>query len=183
MTRDPADLLAPAALERLVAEQNRFFTFLLRRTRSRELAEEILQAAFLRGLERGGSLREEESVVAWFYRLLRNALAERARRGAVEGRALDGYARELEGRDEPLESLVCGCVSRMLEAVKPEYAALLRAVDLEGRPVGEVASELAITANNASVRLHRARRALARAVEEACGECCRRGCVDCDCEV
>ena len=178
-----SDLLAPAALERLVAEQNRFFTFLLRRTGNREVAEEILQAAFLRGLERGGTLRDEESVVAWFYRLLRNALAERARRDAVEGRALEGYARELEEVDEPLESFVCECVSRMLDALKPEYAALLRAVDLEERPVAQVASELAITANNASVRLHRARRALARAVEQACGECCRRGCIDCDCEV
>ena len=50
---------------------------------ARDLAEEILQDAFVRGLSRGAGarLRDDESAVAWFYRLLRNA-HRRSTRGA-----------------------------------------------------------------------------------------------------
>jgi DNA-directed RNA polymerase specialized sigma24 family protein len=35
-----------------------------------------LQSAFARGIEKGGALRAEEGIVAWFYRLLRNAIID-----------------------------------------------------------------------------------------------------------
>ena len=62
--------MTPQALNTLVLHQQRFLSFLERRLGNRAAAEEVLQAAFLRGIEKGESLRDEESVVAWFYRLL-----------------------------------------------------------------------------------------------------------------
>jgi RNA polymerase sigma-70 factor (ECF subfamily) len=39
-------------------------------------AEEVLQDAFVKGLEHAGDIHDGESAVAWFYRLLRNALID-----------------------------------------------------------------------------------------------------------
>ena len=49
---------------------------------SRETAEDILQEAFGRALTRVDTLRDDESAVAWFYRLLRNAVIDHYRRTA-----------------------------------------------------------------------------------------------------
>src|SRR5436190_6310187 len=65
--------VSPAVLRILVENHARFLAFLERRVGSRDAAQEILQEAFVRSLSRGGSLRDDESAVAWFYRLLRNA--------------------------------------------------------------------------------------------------------------
>lgn len=174
--------MTPQALNTLILHQQKFLLFLERRLGNRAAAEEVLQAAFLRGIERGDSLRDDENVVAWFYRLLRNAVGELYRRREVETRAVDHYGRELElHHDAELEATVCGCVTGMLSALKPEYAEIIRKVDLDGVAVPEAAAALGIKPNNAAVRLHRARRALGQAVEEACGVCCRNGCFDCEC--
>jgi RNA polymerase sigma-70 factor (ECF subfamily) len=73
-------------------------------------------------------------------------------------------------------------VSDFLSALKPEYARALRRVDLDGTRVRESATEEHITPNNASVRLHRARAALRREVERACGTCATHRCLDCSCQ-
>ncbi len=53
----------------------------------RDVAEEILQEAFVRSIGRGSTLRDGELATAWFYRLLRNALVDHHRRRDVEQRA------------------------------------------------------------------------------------------------
>ena len=65
---ESANALSPAAIQRLVESHRQFLSFLEKRVKSRAVAEDILQSAFVRGLERGAELRDEESAVAWFYR-------------------------------------------------------------------------------------------------------------------
>jgi RNA polymerase sigma-70 factor (ECF subfamily) len=174
---------APRAAEALVVGHARFLAFLERRVESREVAEEILQAAFVKSLEKGGSLREGESATAWFYRLLRNAIVDHYRRRDVERRALEAAAKEPGPElDDELMRAVCGCVAGLLDALKPEYAEALRAVELEGARVQDFAARAGITENNASVRLHRAKLSLRKALERCCGACVEHGCVDCDCD-
>ena len=55
-------------------------------------------------------------------------------------------------------------------------------VEMEGAPVSEVAKSENITANNAMVRLHRARKALQGRLVETCGACTEHGCLDCHCK-
>jgi RNA polymerase sigma-70 factor (ECF subfamily) len=168
----------------LVDNHRRFLSFLERRVGSRAVAEELLQAAYVRTLEKGEELREGESAVAWFYRLLRNALIDHYRKQAAEGRAMEREAREAteEGLDPELKQTLCACMGQLLPTLKPEYSELLRQVDLEERSVPEVAAEVGITPNNAGVRLHRARQALKRQLERSCGTCATHGCLDCSCQ-
>ena len=94
--------LAARALAVLVEHRARFLAFLEKRVGGRDTAEEILQQAYVRGMDRGGGLRAGESVVAWFYRLLRNVLADHWRRRDAERRAIAAYAGEaaIAGADD-----------------------------------------------------------------------------------
>ena len=65
-----------AVVATLVDNHRRFLSFLTNRVGNRHDAEEILQAAFVRGVERLDTVRDSENVVAWFYRLLRNAVID-----------------------------------------------------------------------------------------------------------
>ena len=175
--------MTPEVLAQLVQSHARFLAFLERRVGTREAAEEILQEAFARALARGDSLRNGESATAWFYRLLRNALVDHHRRRAAERRALDRAAVEpSEPVDEPLMQTVCTCMHELLDTLKPEYAAAVRQVDLQEQSLTAYAEAAGITANNASVRLHRAREALFRRLVVSCGTCAAHGCLDCSCQ-
>lgn len=187
MSGEPQDTAETAAGEdviaALVGNHRQFLGFLERRVGSRAVAEEILQSAFVKTLEKGGALQDGEGAVTWFYRLLRNALVDHYRRQAAEGRALEREAREAsEATDPELKTAVCACVGELLPTLKPEYADLVRKVDLEERGVPDVAKEAGITANNAGVRLHRARQALKKQLERSCGTCATHGCLDCSCK-
>jgi RNA polymerase sigma-70 factor (ECF subfamily) len=167
----------------LVDNHARFLAFLTPRLGSPEAAEDVLQAAFVKGLEKQDTVRDEESAVAWFYRLLRNAVTDHHRRRGAEERALPraGPDQEATVDDEPLRAEVCRCVRDLVPLLKPEYADMVRRVDLEGRPLQALASDLQITPNNAAVRLHRARAALKKQLEASCGTCTEHGCLDCTC--
>jgi len=193
MTTDPTRPALPAStpmdpeavMRTLVASRDSFLGFLARRTGDRALAEDLLQDAFARSLDRLDTLRDESSATAWFYRVLRNAVVDHRRRHATAAKALDGLAAELELAADvrPAEppGATCRCVSRVVAELKPEYAAALARVEVEGASVKDFAAEAGITANNAAVRVFRAREALRARVRACCGRCADAGCVDCTC--
>ena len=181
---EPAGAPAQDAILAALLENRRgFLRFVERRVGSPEEAEEVLQEAFTRAVAKRSTLRDEESALAWFYRMLRNAVVDLYRRKDASKRALEAFGRELTevqpGSD--LHGEVCACVSRVASSLKPEYAEVLREVDVEGLPVKAHAERQGITAGNAAVRLHRARRALKVQVVATCGACADHGCVDCQC--
>lgn len=169
----------------LVDNHKQFLNFLQKRVGSREDAEEILQTAFVKSLEKGETIREDGSAVAWFYRVLRNALTDHHRRRATGRKALEALASKAtdatEDPDPALEQVICGCMKDLIGLLNPDYERILRRVDLEGADVSAVAGEIGITAGNARVRLHRARQALRRELERSCGTCTEHGCLDCTC--
>ncbi len=176
-----------ARLAAITAKYQEFQGFLERRTGDRALAQEILQDAFLRSLDKVASIRDQESAVAWFYRVLRNAVIDHVRKRTSEHRALSALAEELSAEapgaspEGETQRAICTCLTGLAQGLKPEYAEAVRRVDLEGESLGEYAKRAGITPNNAAVRAFRAREALRKRVREACGACAERGCRDCSC--
>jgi len=167
----------------LVENRRAFLSFLERRVGHRDVAEDVLQEAFARSLEKV-PLQSAESAVAWFYRVLRNSVIDHYRRSGASDRALSALARQLDEEAEPdldERNAVCRCVSRLSETLKPEYALALRRIDVDGVSVQDYALEAGITANNAGVRIFRAREALRKRVVRWCGSCAEHGCIDCTC--
>ncbi len=136
-------------------------------------------------MHRGGGLRAGESAVAWFYRLLRNVLADHWRHRDAERRALAAYADEapLTAQDDgALLEAVCGCVTGLIDTLKPELADIIHGVDLDGVGLRDYAARAGVTANNAAVRLHRARQALGRQLRRTCAAADIAALRDCDCD-
>lgn len=173
----------PAVLRTLVDERERFLGFLTRRVGDRDLAEDLLQTAILQALRRGDTLRDEDRVVAWIYRILRNVLADHARRQTAGTQATErAAALELPETPPPeIAAEICACVGGLLDTLPPQYADLLRLVELEEASPAEAAARLHVTPGNARVRLHRARETLRERVEQMCRACARHGCLDCTC--
>lgn len=170
--------------QKLAESRREFLRFLEHHVGRRDLAEDILQDAFARGLTRLESLRDEESVVPWFYRALRNATVDHFRRERSAGRALTQFATEIETTEEPSELMreeVCRCVIRLAATLKPEYSSALRRIEVEGLSVANFAKEEGISKSNAAVRVFRAREALRRQLAVSCGACAEHGCSSCTC--
>jgi RNA polymerase sigma factor (sigma-70 family) len=181
----PIDPRNAEVVRSLVENHREFLRFLERRLGGRrDLAEDILQEAFVRGIGRVETLRSDESAVAWFYRSLRNAVIDSQRRRGAAERALAAFAEELEPYEEPADEVrgaVCQCVARLAETLKPEYAEALRRIEVEGAPVKAFAEEQGISSGNAAVRVFRAREALRKQVVASCGTCAEHGCLNCTC--
>lgn len=181
-TTDATDI-TDATIETLVASHREFLAYVERRVHDRALAEEIVQDALVRNLDKLGEIRE--SAIGWFYRVLRNAIIDHARRRAASDRRLELLAAELEAVPEApepeLHDTVCRCVGRLAATLKPEYAEALARIDVEGTAVKDYAEQAGISAGNAGVRVFRAREALRKQVVRACGTCAEHGCLDCTC--
>ena len=169
-------------IEALALERQRILKYLARRVGSRETAEEILHSAYLKALQSSKSLRCEEHATAWFHRIVRNATADHFRRLRREKGALESYRREAVGKAAREVIRFRGrCVVAALDRLRPDYREALVRTGIEGLDPSDWASSVGITANNARVRTHRARRALRRELVRICGPCAERRCIECPC--
>ena len=147
------------------------------------MAEDILQSAYVKAVEKSAHIQKAEIVVAWFYRILRNALTDHYRSTAAHDRVHEQFMAEAPISYEPeLEANICTCVSGVLQTLKDEYRTALERIDLGGESVSEFAQAQGTTANSASVRLHRARKAAAKRLTQVCGACAEHKCLDCTCK-
>lgn len=184
----PERNISPEVADIFVANHRDFLAFLERRVGSRAIAEDILQEAFVRGmhhLDANKIENGEESIVAWFYRTLRNAAVDYHRRHQTASKALETFAAENEDKVEPdgaMRAAVCQCVNRLADTLKPEFAAALRRIEVDGVAVKDYAAEIGISSSNAAVRVFRAREALRKQVARSCGTCADHGCLDCTCD-
>lgn len=186
--RDSSDLVLHDLTHRLVAEQPAFRAFLRKRLADDGVVEDLLQQSLVKAVERGHELKKSESAVGWFYRILRNAVADYYRTLAADNRKIDGLRQEMirAGNDmtpalDEIRPTICACLEPLLKEMRPAYADLIRRIDLEGESPFVAAKDLRVTPNNLTVRLHRARQALRVKLEEACGVCTKHGCLNCTC--
>jgi RNA polymerase sigma-70 factor (ECF subfamily) len=185
----PRTLPPTESLRALLDHHAVFLGFVQRRVQDRALAEDILQSAYVRALQRGDSVRDPGAIVPWFYSILRNAIIDNVRSRRSENGLLERWAAELEENQasadfshEVTRGIVCGCIEKLLPMLKPSYAQVLREVDLGGRSLAEFASQHKLTPGNAAVRAHRARAALKQELINTCGVCSLHACLDCNCK-
>ncbi|BCA53038.1 Sigma subunit DNA-directed RNA polymerase [Nitrospira sp. KM1] len=175
-------------LSRILEHEAAFRGFLKKRLSDETIAEDLFQQSLLRAVEHEHSVRSRESVVAWFYRILRNAVIDYYRsRSAEESRRhiYEKDSRVVDAQEVPslgeIKGTICSCIDGVLSQLQPNYAEMIRRIDLRDEPIAAVAKNLHISPANATVRLHRARRAFRSSLETACGVCTKHGCLNCTC--
>ncbi|XYH93681.1 RNA polymerase sigma factor [Sorangium sp. So ce1128] len=149
-----------------------------RRARAGVDAEDVLQRALERALLRSDQVRDPARAAAWVGRVVRNVLGDELRKKRDVVLPVD----ELELASVEEGGVDCWCVLAQAEQLKPEYALILKRVVVDGMAVTDVAAELGVTPGNATVRLHRARKALRARLQEHCGTTSARSCSECGCE-
>lgn len=172
------------ALEhKLVEHLAEFTAFARKRVGDPELAADVVQDSLLKALKSGypdGGIRDAK---AWFYRILRRTIIDLYRRQDTRKRGAAALEAELAAAPTAEEErAVCGCLERLIPTLKPEYAALIRRLDLQNESPDAVAASLDVTRNNLNVRLHRARQQLKDRLETSCRMCAKHGCLDCTCD-
>jgi RNA polymerase sigma factor (sigma-70 family) len=165
----------------LLAQRSSFLRFLTAKV-GPTAAEDILQSCYLKLIQKGPQLQKDESVVSWFYTMLRHATVDYYRRNATRDRAHEQFAAEAPvSYETEWKANICQCLPGVLETLKAEYRDALQAVDVDGRSVAEYANSEGTTPNNVGVRLHRARKAAAKLLMQVCGACAEHKCLDCTC--
>lgn len=160
--------------------QRRLRAFVVSRTSSSGV-DDILQSAALRAIERADSLQDPGKVLPWLYRIHRNIIVDRARASSSHQRMLERIEQMDRQEPEQQEAQTCACSLHLAHTLPTNYAKILELVDLQEQSVSQAAAQLGITPNNATVRLHRARKALRDTLANHCGVKTARECVDCRC--
>lgn len=167
----------------LVTSRAKFLGYIRKRIADPDLAEDILQDCFVKAVQAAPQIDDNESLVRWFYRILQNAIIDAYRRKAAEVNRSFNYAAEAEQSVEPEDQeAICQCISELIPTLKPEYAEVTKAIELDGESPENVAKRLGISRNNLKVRSHRARQALKKRLEETCRVCAEHHCLDCSCK-
>ena len=176
-----ATLEPSASLEALLSSRKKFLGFLSSRV-GEEAAEDILQTAYIKAMQHEDQIEKAESITAWFYRILRNSVIDHYRRSTTRTQALEQYAsQQPDSYEHELEAQACACIKEVIADLKPEYREAIQQMDLYGQTPDAFAKAQGLTANNASVRLHRARKAVAARLTSTCGACAEHKCLDCTC--
>ncbi len=165
-----------------MAQRNRFRAFLIARLGSEAEAEDVLQVGLLKAMRSDDGLVEDQKLMAWFYRILRNTLLDHVRSRSASIRRDHAWAMESADRDAEMERNACACLASLVSRIPPREGEMIRRVELEDQSIADAARALGITTNNAGVILHWARATLRRLLEEFCGECASGACLDCDCD-
>jgi len=162
-----------AAFESLLARyQGKVYRLAMSFTRNPEDAEEVLQDVFLTVYRKIGSFDGRSAFGTWLYRIAVNAALMKLRgRGPIQ-ESLDEYLPQFtqDGRHTrmvvdwtqgPEEQLLRKerqrIVGEAIEALPPDYKAVLVLRDLEGLSNGEVAEIFETSILAVKARLHRAR--------------------------
>jgi RNA polymerase sigma factor (sigma-70 family) len=160
-----------------------FVAFARNRLGDHHLAEDVVQDSLVKALAADRHLVTDEATTAWFYRILRRSIIDVYRKQGARHRALERFQKEFpESAREDDERNLCKCFRRLMTLVPEQHREMLEEVDLKGRGLDEAAVKLGLTRNNLTVRLHRARKHLRKALATNCGACSKHGCLDCNCE-
>jgi RNA polymerase sigma-70 factor (ECF subfamily) len=164
---------------RLHGDRSRHLRYLRGRLPSLEDAEDALQDATLKFIQNAETLKLVEKPEAWVGVSLRRVVVDRYRRAAALRRMTEALAAEpaeTDCGDEDEMLTPVQCLKSTLQMLKSDYAAILQQVYLEETPLKAVAVRLDLTANNAAVRLHRARSALRETMLQRCKTCALADC-------
>ncbi|RAL20875.1 hypothetical protein DL240_14420 [Lujinxingia litoralis] len=172
------------SLAQLMSHWDRWVGLAARSLNERADAEDVVQQALVRAADQLHTLDDPQKLEGWFATIVRRlAIDELRRRGRVKRQrqrlALEPAPRPYPAPDAGEDTCVCGIDA--LDDIPDAYAEILRRVILSEEPVGQAADALGISATNASVRLHRARRAMQQELLERCGTTSTQECLSCDC--
>jgi RNA polymerase sigma-70 factor (ECF subfamily) len=154
----------------------RLFTFLVRLSRRRDVAEDLLEETWLRLVKHARRLRPETRIGPWLFTVARNLHVSYLRGRLVEESAMAGLMSlwpSSVSHSSPFEDAAAGELERRIEQALAGLPAtsreVLLLVTVAGLDHAEAAAVCGITPEAFRQRLSRARALLARALDGSSG--------------
>lgn len=167
----------PSGYTPLLTNIDAFVSFVRRRTGDADVAAEVVQEALAKALTHAEALRDDELLLPWFWRILRNTLNDTLARRGRTMQLPDNLAAVSIGE----RRTICGCLADAMAGLPMRQQEALRRVDLADEDMETAAADFEIDVGNLKVIRHRARQALRKRLEMMCRTCAIHGCLDCYC--
>jgi len=149
------------------------FTFLLRLSRRRDVAEDLLEETWLRFVKHARRLRADTRLGPWLFTVARNLYISYQRSRALEHSTTAGLMAlwpTLAERSSPFEAAAASELERRIEralaAMPAASREVLLLVGVAGLDHSDAADVCGLTPEALRQRLHRARETLSRALEQ-----------------
>ena len=158
-----------ASFEKEILERMpRIRAFIGRHVRSRADADDLVQETVLKAFRARRSLRNEQRLEAWLYRVARRMVSDYYRRR----RSHSEFADTDDASGETVTDSVTAAVARAalcyLGTLPYEYQAAVRMADYQGLPHAEVARQLGISVSAAKSRVRRGKKRIRELMEQCC---------------
>ena len=163
---------SPAFDAVFAAYRRRIFGFLVRMTRRRDVAEDLLQEVFLRLAQHARRLDEDTKLGAWLFTVAHRLVISWARAQAVRAQLAGDLPRRepAGGERSPLDAVADSqaqlALERAFAGLAPTYREVALLVGVEGMQPAEVAEILGLRPDAVRQRLARARTQLAESLGE-----------------
>lgn len=158
--------------DRLIALRPSLLRHAHRLTRNPTEAEDLVHDTIERAIRFQDKFEEGSNLRAWTHQILANAFISRCRSARREGRALLTLLHDPEAwtsgvtQQTKLQTLV-PATSNAISALPDPFRVTLMLVDLQEMSYRDAAQQLGIPVGTIMSRLHRARRMLAEALQDA----------------
>lgn len=154
------------------AYRRRLYAYLIRMTRRRDVAEDLMQETFMRLAQHATRLAPDTRLAAWLFTVAHRLVISWGRARAVRAALAGDLPRtDVPARDRsPLEAVADSqqqlALERAFAALPPAYREVALLVGIEGLQPAEVAEILGLRADAVRQRLARARQQLADGLGE-----------------
>lgn len=138
-------------------------SFVLKKVRDRPTAEDIVQDVFIKVHTNVNQLKEDDKIVAWIYRITRNAVADHFRK---DGRQPAPAVVDWDSSYHEFNECVAQCLQILMGRLPAEYRVPLELTEVQGLSQYHVAARLGISHSGARSRVQRARRMLKEKLDE-----------------
>ena len=141
--------------------------FILKRVNNSALAEDLLHDVFVKIHNQVGSLKEEEKLAAWIYRIAQNSIIDSYRKRKEMIPAQDDLVLDANQFDDIPERLA-PTLKALTEQLPEKYKEALMLADFEGVRQTDLALRLGISVSAVKSRVQRARKMLKDLLLECC---------------
>ena len=142
-------------------------SFIRQRVHDEDVADDLLQEAFLKIHNGIGSLKDDQRLTGWLYRIVRNTITDHFRKAPFEELNTNNVAGHTEDVDDASQELAT-CVSRMVAELPEKYRHAIELAELQGTTQRRIASQLGLSVSGAKSRVQRGREQLKRKLLSCC---------------
>lgn len=137
--------------------QDRLKSFVVRYTKDKAVADDIVQDVFLKVHAKVGQLKESDKLTSWIFQVTRNTITDYFR---SKGKIIEADYVNTEKEDTSLNDCVITCMQDMMTTLPEKYRHALELTELKNLSQLELAKELNISYSGAKSRVQRARQML-----------------------